>query len=253
MIRVLAIVVGLALGAALALVSEARLDQLRPVVGRFLPAWTARLDPSSSLFSGRIDRVATLADGAPVAAGWRFRGAGAAGLHFDVDLDGAGLHATLRVVVTGRPGTGRIVGATGEAEAGRLLKAPDGTAAAGRVLVDTLAGTWRYDLSSGRLDVVALTGKVVWQDVSWEGLALGQGEITLEPTEAGAWTARVTGAGPALSYRITLTGRFGSATAKLAGTMTPGKDSGRRAGAAPRPGAAARGCRLAARCHAAPA
>lgn len=220
MSRAIVIVIGVALGLALAALSSGRLGHLRSVAPSLVPGWMAGLDGQSSLWRGRAADLRLAVLPVPGDLSWRFARPGAPGAHWDVMLSGPGLSA--------------------EAQLGLPLARDRAEIRAGRA--EILLGDWPALIADWPLDgLVTVTGlsadldvpsgqprhisaALEWSNARLGEVGLGPGEAVLTSDPGGGWRAPFSTTGEGIAVTGTLSGRLGATLARLDLRIEPSED-----------------------------
>ncbi|PIE15613.1 MAG: hypothetical protein CSA68_06215 [Rhodobacterales bacterium] len=177
LIKLLLVLIFIALGGAIALLTQARMTHLRQLPGLALPDWSAAVQDQASLSYGAATLAGSATWPAPSRLQWQFAGLGMKGAQWDLKLLGAGLtfDADLRVPPRYRVG-----------------------------VIDALSA--EYDYIAPKLR--GIRADLSWLGAGVNGQALGQGSMQLISDPQGKWRAPFQITGDVVTVRGTLTGRL---------------------------------------------
>lgn len=228
MMRALVIVLGLALGLAVAAVIDGRMAHLRLVAGDRLPAWTAALPDDAGLWRG------TLPDGSAELR-WRFSGLSLSGaergLSWRLEAVGPGLRLEADLAL---PATALMPGQH-EARITRLRGTVDLTELAQDFELAAAEGSGRPEgrltvaqggarIALPALEVIELAAGGQLDGARLNGETLGSGPFLAELGADGVWQMQVRLSGGTAPLEALVSGRLGSRQVELEMTLRDGQE-----------------------------
>ncbi|PWE33806.1 hypothetical protein DDZ14_03850 [Maritimibacter sp. 55A14] len=219
MIRVLLLMLGIGLGLSAVLATELRMGHLRRFAPEAVPDWTAPIDDPAQLGRGQADAVALPGLPVPAALGWRFARLGADGAVWDVTLNATGMEAAADLRLPPAWGVAHLDAGRGEIALTDLPPVAEGMRAGGLIRIETFDA--RIDYAAPALEEASAQAR--WLGAELDGIALGEGEISLVSGGSGGWRAPFALTGDLVEVVGRIEGRFGQRRAVLEMTV---KDAG---------------------------
>lgn len=204
LIKLLLVLIFIALGGAIALLTQARMTHLRQLPGLALPDWSAAVQDQASLSYGAATLAGSATWPAPSRLQWQFAGLGMKGAQWDLKLLGAGLTFDADLRVPPRYRVGLLENGSAEIALQRMRPLVAGFQLEGMLVIDALSA--EYDYIAPKLR--GIRADLSWLGAGVNGQALGQGSMQLISDPQGKWRAPFQITGDVVTVRGTLTGRL---------------------------------------------
>ncbi|GEM_PF-3468422 len=214
--RIFLVIFGLAIGMAVAAVTEGRMSHIRALASDRLPGWTRGLSDASGLGRGTLPGVKLSGSDLAFDLNWTFNSLQTRGIWYDVNLAGAGVDIDARVLMPFGMNQKAEFQAFGQLNLGQIFARGDTADVQGVIAVESLTG--RYDL--GENDLLELAATARWLDARFEGMELEEPQIGIVTTPDGAWMASLNIVAPTVNLVANVSGSFHGPSAVITAEIT---------------------------------
>ncbi|WP_297774256.1 hypothetical protein [uncultured Roseovarius sp.] len=209
--RMLLVLVGIAIGLVLVVLSEGRMSHLRMLTPGLVPDGAAGVDGRSTVWRGQLHGLQPAVLPVSAELDWRFGGVETQGVRWDVELSGAGLDGQAVLGLPLAHDRFEIRAARAEVLLDEWPSLIDGWPLGGLLLAE--AGSADIGLPERELHSVSIV--LDWSAARVAGVTIGRGEAVVTSDRAGAWRAPFSLIGDVIRATGTVHGRLGDPRAQL--------------------------------------